>query len=110
VFDTGIDEKHKAFGKGINKIISYRKSNPKTWNDTTGHGTHVAASAAGRGSSHTFGAVTGAAPDAGLVIQVEIDKSDMSTVLKDAYDQGAHVHNNSWSKQPRVLIPNLQPF
>lgn len=74
------------------------------WDDPHGHGTHVAGSVLGDGTQ-SAGAITGMAPDAGLVIQsLYAQEGDLvggvgvgvPTLLGDAYAQGARISTNSW--------------
>jgi len=67
ILDTGIDSDHPdlLLAGGVNFVGSIRdgSTNPSDWNDTYGHGTHVAGIVAAR--NNTFG-VVGVAPDVSL--------------------------------------------
>ncbi|MFQ5594860.1 MAG: S8 family serine peptidase [Anaerolineae bacterium] len=85
-----------------------------SWNDPVGHGTHVAGSIAGSGvlsgsdpARHNYaGSLAGIAPEASLVVQAfdvsdssgEIEglPDDMNVLFRQAYDDGARIHSNSW--------------
>lgn len=77
------------------------------WSDTDGHGTHVAGSVAGDGSSGaTDGGVTikGMAPSAKIVFQSVLDSSgglggipaDLNTLFSQSASYGSKIHTNSW--------------
>jgi len=77
------------------------------WSDTDGHGTHVAGSVVGDGSSGaTDGGVSikGMAPAAKIVFQSVLDSSgglggipaDLNTLFSQAASNGAKIHTNSW--------------
>lgn len=107
VADGGIDDTHPAFINRIQRIFRYRADGRS--NDTTGHGTHVAASAVGLADSAGFGVIQGTAPGAKLIMQ----SFDLGAVLvggemappagpplarmfTDAYNAGARIHTNSY--------------
>ncbi|MEN9936154.1 MAG: hypothetical protein RLZZ387_2733 [Chloroflexota bacterium] len=80
-------------------------SEPGTWSDLHGHGTHVAGMIAGMGrlSSGRFG---GVAPGATLVVQSVSSGGDAldclpaaATYLQAAYDAGARIHNGSFGRK-----------
>jgi len=74
------------------------------WNDSHGHGTHVAGSILGTGNGATLPADgnrhKGMAPDAKLVLQKVMystyGNNTLSTIFNDAYNSGARIHSNSY--------------
>lgn len=118
-FDTGLtDDVHPAFIGRVNKLYSLgRQGQP---NDPTGHGTHVAGSVLGDGTSAVLGLrITGTAPGAKLVLQSVLDSGgklggvpdDLHDLFLPPYrDDGARVHTNSWNapNQGGVYNPNCQ--
>jgi subtilisin family serine protease len=109
VADTGFDlgsttNVHPAFGSRVAKLYALgRASNA---NDPDGHGTHVAGSVLGDGTSSTLGiSIRGTAPRATLVLQSVLDAfgglgglpDDLHDLFGVPYsDDGARVHTNSW--------------
>lgn len=103
-FDTGSTTNvHPAFQGRVLKLYPLGRS---TANDPDGHGTHVAGSVLGDGTSTSMGgAIRGAAPKAKLVLQSVLDRSgglgglpfDLNDLFRVPYDNdGARVHTNSW--------------
>jgi serine protease AprX len=100
VADTGLDDTHPDFRGRIVGISTYGRQNDHS--DTSGHGTHVAASIVGDGAA-SQGRFCGTAPmaklffqsllDANGVIQVPLNLGDLFT---EAYKMGARIHNDSW--------------
>ncbi len=103
VADTGLDtgrndsSMHEAFRGKITALYALGRSNNS--NDPNGHGTHVAGSVLGNGTSNK-----GMAPQANLVFQSIMDSSgglgglpsNLSTLFSQAYSAGARIHTNSW--------------
>src|SRR6266568_3136347 len=111
VADTGFDRGstsnvHPAFTGRVRKLYALGRTNPDRANDPQGHGTHVAGSALGNGTSATMGgAIQGTAPRAALVLQSTLDSRgglrglplDLHDLFEPPYDNdGARVHTNSW--------------
>ncbi len=102
IADTGIDLAHPDFANRILGVSAWGRP-PKDVSDPEGHGTHVAGCVLGDGSASN-GEVVGAAPKAKLFFQSILDKNgklgglpdDIGKLLKEAYDKGARIHNNSW--------------
>lgn len=107
VADTGFDKGsltdiHPAFKNRIKAL--YPLDDKSTMSDSRGHGTHVAGSIAGSGSSETMGDnIIGTAPNAHLVLQSLINQNNAFTVpdiwklFEVPYHRhGARVANNSW--------------
>ena len=75
----------------------------KSWADPMGHGTHVAGSVLGRGTSSS-GKLKGGAHGASFVAQGMWSPilnnlsvpADLAKMFSQAYDDGARVHTNSW--------------
>lgn len=108
ICDTGFDkgsttDVHPAFTDRVLKLYALGRS---TANDPDGHGTHVAGSVLGDGTSATMGgAIRGTAPKAKLVLQSVLDRRgglgglpfDLNDLFKVPYDNdAARVHTNSW--------------
>lgn len=107
VADTGFDKGsltsvHPAFSGRVVRLFALGRP---TSNDPDGHGTHVAGSVLGDGTSAAMGGpVTGSAPGARLVLQSIMDASgglggipaSLQTLFAQAYAEGARVHTNSW--------------
>jgi subtilisin family serine protease len=103
VADTGLDtgrndsSMHEAFRGKITALYALGRTNNA--NDPHGHGTHVAGSVLGNGTSNK-----GMAPQANLVFQSIMDSngglgglpSNLSTLFSQAYSAGARIHTNSW--------------
>ncbi|MEV0375173.1 S8 family serine peptidase [Streptomyces sp. NPDC050636] len=111
VADTGFDlgsttDVHPAFTGRVKRLIALGRTSPKRADDPDGHGTHVAGSVLGDGTSASMGgAVTGTAPEAKLVLQSLLDKNGklggVPLDLRDLFDppflqDGARIHTNSW--------------
>ncbi|HWI74798.1 MAG TPA: S8 family serine peptidase [Baekduia sp.] len=109
VADTGFDRGstsnvHPAFSGRVVKL--YALGRPNSADDPHGHGTHVAGSVLGDGSSPTMGGkIQGTAPEATLVLQSTLDAggglgglpNDLHDLFEPPYDDdGARVHTNSW--------------
>jgi serine protease AprX len=100
IADTGIDETHQDFAGRIKKVFA--RGRPGDASDPHGHGTHVAGSVVGTGVA-SGGAIRGVAPEAEIVFQsIRGDDGklklpvDLGDLLREAYDEGARIHNNSW--------------
>lgn len=111
VADTGFDkgsetDVHPAFAGRVNKLYALGRPNPDDASDPEGHGTHVAGSVLGDGSSSSMGgAIQGTAPRAQLVLQSTLDSggklsgipADLHDLFLPPYrDDEARVHTNSW--------------
>ena len=106
IVDTGLDggiyNMHPDFDSPTRKIRGaiVSSSTKTSWQDDNGHGTHVAGSAAGAGTS-SGGAYAGVAPQADLFI-LNIQNQGSSVLLPaytdlfNVYTSGVHVINNSW--------------
>lgn len=118
VADTGLDrgstsDVHPAFAGRVARLYALGRVNPDRANDPDGHGTHVAGSVLGDGTSNTMGgAIEGTAPEATLVLQSLLDDSgglggipiDLLDLFGPPYEHdGARVHTNSWG----TSIPGL---
>jgi serine protease AprX len=106
-FDTGSTTSvHPAFTGRVNRLYALGRPSPARSNDPDGHGTHVAGSVLGDGTSSSMGgAIQGTAPEAELVLQSTLDSSgglagipfDLTDLFVPPYDDdGARVHTNSW--------------
>jgi serine protease AprX len=107
VCDTGLDkgsttDLHPDFTSRVLKLYALGRS---TANDPDGHGTHVAGSVLGSGTSATMGGkIQGTAPKAKLIFQSVLDArgglgglpNNLENLFKVAYNDGAKVHTNSW--------------
>ncbi len=113
IADTGLDTGDAQniladFRGRIREIQAFGRTSPPDASDLNGHGTHVAGSVLGDGSS-TNGLVKGMAPKSQLVFQsLENERGGLSTgslqnLYKNAMDQGAIIHTNSWGASCRVI-------
>jgi hypothetical protein len=101
IADTGIDEEHPDLKNRIKGVRALGRPNDPS--DPDGHGTHVAGCAVGDGSASN-GEVMGAAPGAQIFFQSIMDANgllgglppDLGKLFKEAYEEGARIHNNSW--------------
>src|SRR6266511_5003523 len=108
VADTGFDlgstsDVHPAFQGRVAKLYALGRPNKAEVPDV--HGTHVAGSVLGDGTSSPLGiSIRGTAPKARLVFQSVLDSSgglgglpdDLHDLFKTPYDQdGARIHTNS---------------
>jgi serine protease AprX len=101
VADTGIDSDHPDFKGRIVGIVALGRVGDSS--DTHGHGTHVAGSVLGDGTS-SGGAIRGVAPKAKLFFQSLMDGEgglgglplNLGDLFEQAYQAGARIHNNSW--------------
>lgn len=101
VADTGLDDTHPDFQGRIAAVVALGR--PGDHSDPHGHGTHVAGSILGDGSAST-GLLHGVAPGAKLFFQSLLDSQgglgglplDLGDLFKEAYQNGARIHNNSW--------------
>jgi hypothetical protein len=111
VADTGFDKGsttnvHPAFKGRVARLYALGRPSPAKANDPQGHGTHVAGSVLGSGSSATMGGtIEGTAPEATLVLQSTLDRNgrlggipaDLHDLFEPPYENdGARVHTNSW--------------
>ncbi|KUL46056.1 KP-43 peptidase [Streptomyces sp. NRRL F-4489] len=111
VADTGLDlgsaeDVHPAFRGRVARLTALGRTGPDRTDDPAGHGTHVAGSVLGDGTSPAMGgAIAGTAPKATLVLQSLLDDngalSGIPTDLRDLFEppytqEGARVHTNSW--------------
>jgi serine protease AprX len=109
VADTGFDlgstsDVHPAFQGRVANL--YALGRPNKANDPDGHGTHVAGSVLGDGTSASMGiSIRGTAPQARLVLQSVLDSlnglgglpDDLNDLFRTPYEQdGARIHTNSW--------------
>jgi hypothetical protein len=102
-FDTGdVAHPHPAFEGRVKKLYALGRTGDPS--DPNGHGTHVCGSVLGSGHSNADGPIRGAAPAASLIMQ-SIEAADgslggldegLTTILQQAYDDGARIHSNSW--------------
>ncbi|MFE9636710.1 S8 family serine peptidase [Streptomyces sp. NPDC006463] len=118
VADTGFDKGsatnvHPAFTGRVKRLMALGRTSPARADDPDGHGTHVAGSILGDGTSASMGgAVTGTAPGARLVLQsVMAEDGSLSGIpddLRDLFEppfveDGVRIHTNSWGPE----IPGL---
>jgi subtilisin family serine protease len=109
VADTGFDRGsttnvHPAFQDRVANL--YALGRPNNANDPNGHGTHVAGSVLGDGTSERLGgSIRGTAPHARLVLQSVLDRfgelgglpDDLHDLFGTPYEEdGARIHTNSW--------------
>jgi serine protease AprX len=108
VCDTGFDmgttaNVHPAFTGRVHRLYALGRA---TASDPNGHGTHVAGSVLGDGTSAAMGeTIRGTAPRATLVLQSVLDgdgrlgglPTDLNNLFLIPYrDDAARVHTNSW--------------
>ncbi|KJK76477.1 hypothetical protein H634G_08065 [Metarhizium anisopliae BRIP 53293] len=114
-FDIGSkDDPHPAFAGRIVALISNDRRNGRT-DDPVGHGTPVAGSVLGNGSSDTMGgSIQGAAPKASPVLQSILDSDDVNIripkdltgLFEEAHLYGARISCNSLGASwPSYQIP-----
>ncbi|MFG2332868.1 S8 family serine peptidase [Streptomyces sp. NPDC048604] len=111
VADTGFDKGmttnvHPAFTGRVKRLVALGRTSPARTDDPDGHGTHVAGSVLGDGTSESMGeSVTGTAPEARLVLQSVMDEdgflSGIPRNLRNLFEppfleDGARIHTNSW--------------
>ncbi|MFE3773113.1 S8 family serine peptidase [Streptomyces sp. NPDC057579] len=123
IADTGLDkgstqDVHPAFQGRVKRLIALGRTGPDRTDDPDGHGTHVAGSVLGNGTSASMGgAIAGTAPEATLVLQSLLDGngalSGIPTDLQDLFEppyteDGARVHTNSWGPVRPSLPYNEQ--
>src|SRR5205085_6130461 len=117
VCDTGFDKGstsnvHPAFTGRVKKLYPLGRSKA---NDPDGHGTHVAGSVLGDGTSANAGVgkVRGSAPAAKLVVQSVLDSGGgLDGIPNDLHDlfgppyttDGARIHSNSWGFTSSALF------
>lgn len=120
VADTGFDKGsttgcHPAFAGRVLKLYAVGRKSPDMTDDPHGHGTHVAGSVLGDGTSSSMGgSIQGTAPKAKLVLQSLLDSngqlsppSSLSDLFEPPYrDDGARVHCNSWGN-PKLTVGYL---
>ncbi len=121
VADTGLDVGnpaaiHPDFQGRIVKGYCLGRPSPCDWSDRDAHGTHVAGSVLGSGkasgsdpANHQYPATSfpGVAPEAKLVMQsIEAADgslagipNDLGDLMRQAYNDGARIHTNSWGGQ-----------
>lgn len=125
VADTGFDrgstaDVHPAFTGRVKRLVALGRTLPKRADDPDGHGTHVAGSVLGDGTSASMGgAVTGAAPEAKLVLQSLLDENGtlggIPADLRDLFEppllqDGARIHTNSWGPRTPSLPYDSSAF
>jgi serine protease AprX len=101
VADTGLDDAHPDFAGRIVGLVGLGR--PGLTTDPNGHGTHVAGTILGDGSSSS-GEFTGIAPKSQLYFQSVLDARGelgglpigLEDLFGPAYEAGARVHNDSW--------------
>lgn len=108
VCDTGFDrgstsDVHPAFAGRVRKLYALGRTSSS---DPHGHGTHVAGSVLGDGSSNSMGErIRGTAPRADLILQSVFDAGgglgglpdDLNRLFREPYEEdGARIHTNSW--------------
>ncbi len=117
IADSGLDvgvaaNLHPDLRGRVTKAYCLGRPNPCDWSDPNGHGTHVAGSTMGNGvrtganpAAHRYDdTFAGVAPEARLVFQSTMDSQgglsgipdNMEDMIRQAYQDGARVHNNSW--------------
>ena len=109
VADSGIDKDHPDLKRRIAATVALGRP-PADASDPHGHGTHVAGTISGDGSA-SAGKVRGMAPEAKLYFQSIMDAGgglgglppDLGDLFRQAYDEGARIHNNSWGAEARSV-------
>jgi subtilisin family serine protease len=111
VADTGFDKGsttnvHPAFTGRVKRLVALGRTSPERTDDPDGHGTHVAGSVLGDGTSASMGEpVTGTAPEARLVLQSVMDENGFLTGIPrnlrklfepPFLEDGVRIHTNSW--------------
>lgn len=101
--DSGVDAGHPELEGAVASSKSFAQAGDSNdTSDSQGHGTHVAGILVGRGRHHPE--LRGVAPGAKLHVQRIVDDrgqlswlpDDLEVLLRDAYDRGARIHNDSW--------------
>ena len=100
IADTGIDNDHPDLATQIKKAKSWGRVGVTS--DPNGHGTHVAGSVAGNGTSSN-GTLKGMAPKAKIFFQSLLNDQGKITLplrlqdlYEEAYAEDVRIHNNSW--------------
>ena len=103
-FDRGVtDDVHPAFAGRVLKLYALGRQGDAS--DPDGHGTHVAGSVLGDGTTADGSVIRGTAPKAQLVLQSVLDSNgslgglpaDLHDLFTPPYENdGARVHTNSW--------------
>jgi serine protease AprX len=110
ICDSGLDSgdlarMHPHFNGRIHRLVGVGRR--ERTNDPHGHGTHCAGLIAGSSqSAEAPGPITGAAPDARLLVQSVFARGrplagiplDLRDLFAPAHAEGARVHSNSWSQ------------
>ncbi|HEX8681028.1 MAG TPA: S8 family serine peptidase, partial [Ardenticatenaceae bacterium] len=117
IADTGLDtgdanNLHADLSGRLIQAYCLGRPAPCNWNDTDGHGTHVAGSVLGSGvrsgsspAAHFYSnSEAGTAPEAQYVFQSLLDPNgglggipaDDGQLMRQAYQHGARIHTNSW--------------
>ncbi|AJF68982.1 S8 family serine peptidase [Streptomyces vietnamensis] len=125
VADTGLDKGsttnvHPAFTGRVKRLVALGRTSPARTDDPDGHGTHVAGSVLGDGTSASMGgAITGTAPEARLVLQSLLNEDGelggIPDNLLDLFEppfleDGARIHTNSWGPVTPGLPYNAAAF
>src|SRR5262249_41212982 len=79
ILDSGIDSNHKSFARLGKIVVNKDFTGENRTDDPYGHGTHVAATAAGEGAA-TNGKYEGVAPGAGIVNLRVLNSTGAGTV------------------------------
>ncbi len=106
VCDTGLDTGNTStLHRDFTNRVMWTQALGRTgnWSDPHSHGTHVAGSVLGNGTSST-GRYKGVAYEANLVFQSVLDSSgglgglpaDLTTLFRAAFTNGARIHSDSW--------------
>ncbi|MFE1409833.1 S8 family serine peptidase [Streptomyces sp. NPDC058746] len=124
VADTGFDKGsttnvHPAFTGRVKRLVALGRTSPARTDDPDGHGTHVAGSVLGDGTSASMGTVTGTAPEARLVLQSVMTEDGLLRGIPDNLldlfeppflEDGARIHTNSWGPVEPGLPYNQAAF